>query len=146
MGEPKVPSEAVDAPIARRPGHPQERQPEPVANAHWIVPDRQRTDAKVLKGYERDQLTATFGTAHPPRGISGMIRRAAYEIPDYRVRHWLLLIFADRVDAVEGSLIRGAKSPGTWLIAAGLGVGALTWMRFRKPPTRIQRLVSRLTP
>jgi hypothetical protein len=87
-------------------------------------------------GVERDELTATFGTAQPPRGVSGMIRRAAYEIPDYRMRHWMLLMLADRVDMVESGLLRGAKRPATWLIVAGLGAGAAVWLNARRRPAR----------
>ena len=134
---------APDAALARRPGVPMERKPEPVANAHWLVPDRQLATSTVLMGVERDELTATFGTAQPPRGISGMIRRAAYEIPDYRVRHWMLLIFADRVDMVESGLLRGLKRPATWLVLAGIGAGAATYLlRARQKPAR--RLSARL--
>jgi len=41
-----------------------------------------------------------------------MVRRAAHRIPDHRVAHWMLLLLADRIDAVE-SLPR--LSPGALL-------------------------------
>ena len=63
--------------------------------------------------------TPVFGTAQPPRGLSGRLRRAAYGIPDHFARHWMLLILADRVDVLES---RVRRRPG---ITLALGVGAL---------------------
>src|SRR4030081_1190733 len=40
-----------------------------------------------------------FGTAVPPRGLSGAIRLLAYQLPDHSPSHWLLLMFGDRVDS-----------------------------------------------
>ncbi len=33
----------------------------------------------------------------PPNGLSGLVRKAAYRLPDHAVDHWLLLLLADRV-------------------------------------------------
>jgi hypothetical protein len=43
-----------------------------------------------------------FGTASPPRWISGAIRRLAFRWSESNWIHWLLLIGADRVNMVEG--------------------------------------------
>src|SRR5690606_6810186 len=48
-----------------------------------------------------DAPTPVFGTAQPPHGVSGALRRAAYRLPERRARHWLLLLLADRVDMLE---------------------------------------------
>ncbi len=104
----------IDAARADRPGVPKERQPpEPLANAHWLAPDRQANTVKgktvtVLMHADRNELTPVFSTQVPPRGLSGLIRRAAYRIPDNYVKHWLLLLVADRVDAHEHRLARMA--------------------------------------
>ncbi len=43
-----------------------------------------------------------FGTSCPPAGVSGANRKYAYRrFSEGRAAHWLLLIAADRVDAVE---------------------------------------------
>ena len=63
------------------------------------------------------QLPPARGTAQPMRGLSGVVRRAAYRIPEHEARHWALLLFADRVDAVEHGAWRGQA------IAAAIGVG-----------------------
>lgn len=46
-----------------------------------------------------------FGTACPPSGLSGAIRRVAYaRYSQGRAAHWLLLMAADRVNAGESHL------------------------------------------
>jgi hypothetical protein len=46
-----------------------------------------------------------FGTSTPPRGLSGAIRKYSYAThSEGKAAHWLLLILADRVDAVEHHL------------------------------------------
>ncbi|MBG6183882.1 hypothetical protein IWX65_001850 [Arthrobacter sp. CAN_A214] len=44
-------------------------------------------------------MTPVFGTSAPLHGVSGAIRRYAYRYGEGRAAHWLILIFADRVDA-----------------------------------------------
>ena len=51
-----------------------------------------------------DRPTPVVGSAQPPRGVSGMMRRSAYEIPEHYARHWMLLMAADRVDVMEDRL------------------------------------------
>jgi len=117
----EVPEQAVDADKARRPGNPMEQEPAPIANAHWLKPDQQPAVSGLLVDPNR-KLTATFGTQHPPRGLSGVLRRAAYRLPDYRVRRWAMLILADRIDALEAKVGRSVKNPGTLLAVAGIVV------------------------
>ena len=84
-----------------RPGVPAEIQPpRPIGNAHWAVPEHQVSFAVPLVGHNR-RLTPVYSTKHPPRGLSGALRRAAYRVPDYRSRRWLLLMLADRIDVLE---------------------------------------------
>ena len=46
-----------------------------------------------------------FGTSCPPKGVSGLIRKYAYkQYSEARAAHWLLLIAADHVDALESSV------------------------------------------
>jgi hypothetical protein len=93
---------AVDADRSERPGVPMEQSPpRPVGNAHWLSPDRQGDPGFVMKRKGLDALTPVFGTTCPPHGISGTIRRAAYRIAEHKTSHWLLLMIADRVDALE---------------------------------------------
>ncbi len=116
------PNVAVDAPLENRPGVPMERSPaapEPFAPRE-IPPQERRVE--VLVEPEHD-LTPVFGTAAPPHGISGAIRRAAYTFPDYRVRRWLLLLLADRLESQEARIARVMRSPVAW-IGGGLVLAA----------------------
>lgn len=99
------PAQAIDARRDARPGVPEERDPSPVGNAHWEEPAQQVATTEVIKDAQRPALTATFGTGPEPRGLSGIMRRAAYKIPDYRAKRWLLLLIADRIDAIESRFL-----------------------------------------
>ncbi|MBK0402774.1 hypothetical protein I5M27_07235 [Adhaeribacter sp. BT258] len=70
----------------------------------WDRPTLQAETVEVLHSNERPNLTAVFGTALPPSGLSGMIRRWAFNYSENEYRHWLPLIIADRVNVVEGVL------------------------------------------
>lgn len=65
-------------------------------------PVQQPATVEVLHSNERPNLTAVFGTPVPPSGLSGAIRRAAFRYSEGKWWHWLFLIFADRVNMVEG--------------------------------------------
>jgi hypothetical protein len=50
-------------------------------------------------------LTPVFGTSCPPKGLSGVMRKVAYKrYSEAKAAHWLLLLAADRVDALESAL------------------------------------------
>jgi hypothetical protein len=73
--------------------------------AHWEFPERQPEKWPRERSVEHKFLTPVFGTACPPKGLSGKIRRYAYaRYSEANARHWLLLVIADRVDAVEHHL------------------------------------------
>lgn len=85
---PGVPMESRPAHERSPSGGPEERQPE--RKPHLRSPDR--------------ELTPTFGTGPAPRGASGALRKAAYNMPEHQARRWMLLMAADRVDVVERRL------------------------------------------
>jgi hypothetical protein len=70
----------------------------------WERPTLQPVDVEILHSNERPDITAVFGTASPPSGLSGMIRRFAFRYSENSYLHWLPLIMADRVNVVEGVL------------------------------------------
>jgi len=72
------------------------------AGYSWDRPTQQTTDIEVLHSNERPNLSATFGTSTPPAGLSGIIRRAAFNFSENSYGHWLPLMLADRVGVVEG--------------------------------------------
>ena len=87
-----------------RPGYPMERTPPRFINRHWDELEHQKPTVRVYHSTERPGLTPVFGTAQPPSGVSGMIRGAAFRYSENDMRHWLMLLFADRVNVVEGIL------------------------------------------
>ena len=68
----------------------------------WERPSQQPVDVEVLHSNERPNVSAVFGTASPPTGLSGMIRRFAFKYSENSYLHWLPLLMADRVNVVEG--------------------------------------------
>lgn len=69
---------------------------------NWDRPSQQPINIEVLHSNERPNVTAVFGTSLPPRGLSGKIRRYAFKYGEGSFGHWLPLLFADRVNVVEG--------------------------------------------
>lgn len=115
--------EAADRDLANRPGVPRERTPEPWPNSRF-PPERQRSRPSVFKrGRPSEEMPPVFGTAVPPRLASGRVRALAYRYPDHRMRHWMLLMLADRVDSFEhrvGKLLRlGAAAAALGLVGLG---------------------------
>jgi hypothetical protein len=84
------------------PAVPMERTPPRFIHVSNGQPVQQAQTVEVFCSPERPGITPIFGTVQPPKGLSGMIRRAAYKLTENDVRHWLMLMLADRVDAVEG--------------------------------------------
>jgi hypothetical protein len=92
----------ADLDPAARPAYPKERTPPRFVDVHWQEPEQQPRTVKVFHSTERPGLTPVFGTAVPPSGLSGMLRSGAYRYSENDLRHWLMLLFADRVNVVEG--------------------------------------------
>jgi hypothetical protein len=85
-----------------RPAVPMERTP-PRLDVQPLPLKRQQPSVEVLVSPEHlDGLTPVFGTTVPPRGLSGWLRRQAFQMTESDVRHFLMLMLADRVDMVEG--------------------------------------------
>jgi hypothetical protein len=64
--------------------------------------EQQPQTVEILMSNERPAITRVFGTSVPPSGLSGMIRRYAFQHSEDRYRHWIPLILADRVNVFEG--------------------------------------------
>jgi hypothetical protein len=103
---------AVDAAHANRPGVPMEAEPHADPGASWDAPEQQLSQVRHLKRKGLQSLTPVYGTAQPPKGLSGVMRRAAYEIPEHKPSHWALLMAADRVDVLEHGLTRLTSTSG----------------------------------
>ncbi|MCC2972349.1 hypothetical protein [Massilia sp. IC2-476] len=85
-----------------RPAVPMERTPPRYTPQLEGDPVQQQEKVEVLVSPERPGITQIFGTVQPPSGLSGMIRRLAFKSTENDLRHWLLLLLADRVNVVEG--------------------------------------------
>ena len=85
-----------------RPGVPMERTPQRFIHVPDSDPVPKEQHVEVLVSTERPGRTPLFGSVQPPSGLSGAIRRLAFKSTENDVRHWLLLLLADRVNMVEG--------------------------------------------
>ena len=94
---------AVDADPENDPTYPmQTRTGDSHQGYTWARPDQQPESVETLHSNERPNLTSVFGTSSPPSGLSGMIRRRAFDYSENSYAHWLPLMLADRINMVEG--------------------------------------------
>ena len=101
----RIPGWGVDIDPADRPSVPKERFDPEASGARWTFPERQEERWPRERSVEHAFVTPVFGTACPPKGLSGVMRRYAYRrFSEARAAHWLILLGADRVDAVESHL------------------------------------------
>ena len=91
----------VDRDPTRRPGVPWLREPRPWPNTRFPPERQQGTSAVPMHGRPNKEMPPVFGTAVPLRGLSGVVRRMAYRLPDHEPGHWLLMMLGDRVDSWE---------------------------------------------
>jgi hypothetical protein len=101
----RVPGWGADLDPKDRPAVPKLQYQDDLSGAHWEFPERQPEKWPRERSIEHKFLTPVFGTAQPPKGLSGVIRKFSYaRYSEGRAAHWLLLILADRVDAWESHL------------------------------------------
>jgi len=98
--------------------------------SNWDRPEQQPQTIEVLRSIERPNISAVFGTDNPPSGLSGMIRRKAFEYSESSLVHWFQLILADRVNVIEG-LVDDIKRGHFPNLFAEKGLGA-EWKYNRK--------------
>jgi hypothetical protein len=99
-----------------RPGYPKERTPPRLPDPNPPSPKPQHSHVEVFHSIERPGLTPVYGTTAPPRGLSGKLRGLAFRYSENDLRHWLVLMAADRVDVGEGLLEDLARGhvPNVW--------------------------------
>src|SRR3712207_431410 len=71
----RIPGWGVDSDPADRPSVPKLKFQEDLTGAHWEFPDRQPEKWPRERSIEHKFLTPVFGTAQPPKGLSGVLRR-----------------------------------------------------------------------
>jgi hypothetical protein len=112
-------SQGVDQDPTRRPGVPKERKPERWPNVLY-PPEPMRSTVQVFKhGRPHKTMPPVYGTAQPPHGLSGRVREVAYRYPDHVMRHWTMLLLADRVDVWERR-VRAVLPLALPLVAVGI--------------------------
>ncbi|MFC7704290.1 hypothetical protein ACFQXB_08800 [Plastorhodobacter daqingensis] len=101
----QVPGWGIDADPANNPTYPmRDITRDDKGGMNWARPPLQPPGVEVLCSTEHQRRTAVFGTSAPPSGLSGMLRRVAFTRSEGRWSHWLILLFADRINVVEGVL------------------------------------------
>src|SRR4051812_25355226 len=102
----KIPGWGADLDPSDRPSVPRERYAPESTGAHWEFPERQPELEPRERSIEHRFLTPVFGTTAPLKGFSGTLRRLAYRrYSEARAAHWLILLAADRVDAIESHIV-----------------------------------------
>lgn len=124
----EIPGWGVDRKNADRPGVPHE-------NLHARtkvggVPAQQPRSVEILKSVDVARITPVFGTSTPPRLLSGMLKRAAYGMHEFRWSRWMLLVASDRVDVLEHRL-QGFVTTRPLLKAGVLGAGLVGLLALR---------------
>lgn len=99
----RIPGWGADLDPADRPSFPREIRSEYADRPAQVdQPELQARERSI----EHARLTPVFGTTAPLHGVSGKIRRLAYDrYSEGRAAHWLLLIAADRVES-KGAALR----------------------------------------
>lgn len=101
----RIPGWGADLDPADRPSFPKEVDMRGSTGAHWELPEQQTAHGYRERSIEHSRLTPVFGTAQPLHGVSGVIRRYAYErFSEGRAAHWLLLVLGDRVESTGAHL------------------------------------------
>jgi hypothetical protein len=86
---------------ARRPGVPMHAPASRATGAPDTEPVPQSGSGERTHRAALERPTPVFGTAQPLHGLSGVLRRVAYGIPEHHARHWMILMAADRIDVME---------------------------------------------
>ena len=93
----------IDANPMNDPTYPMKnRNDEEIRGYTWERPEQQPVNIEVLRSVERPNVSAVFGTAQPPKGLSGAIRRMAFKYSESSYGRWMNLVLADRVAEIEG--------------------------------------------
>lgn len=98
-----IPGWGMDADPANNPTYPMKRYTG--ADHDRLKYERapqQVENIEILQSNERPEITSVFGTSVPPSGLSGILRRYAFRFSEGSAGHWMTLILADRINAIEG--------------------------------------------
>ena len=99
----------ADLPADERPGVPMEHETRPLTPTAPEHIGHMRPRRGLTHRQELRSMTPVFGTAQPLHGLSGLLRRIAYSTHETRARHWMMLLFADRVNVLEHRIAKLVK-------------------------------------
>jgi hypothetical protein len=122
----------ADLDPADRPAYPKERTPPRLDNVHWSQPEQQEPSVEIFHSTERARITPVFGTSVPPSGLSGVLRRRAFRRSENDVRHWMMLMLADRVNVVEGLFADLRRAPPAKQVASVAVIALAGWWLLRR--------------
>ena len=126
-----IPGWGADLDRSQRPAVPKERTP-PRLDVPWDTPAQQASGIRILHSIEREGITPVFGTSVPPSGLSGLLRKRAFRRSENDVRHWTMLLLADRVNAVEGVFSDMRRASRGKQVASVAAVALAAWWLLRR--------------
>jgi hypothetical protein len=98
-----IPGWGIDADPANNPTYPMKNYTgADHERLNYERPPQQPVNIEILHSNERPGVSSVFGTSTPPSGLSGRIRRFAFQYSESQYKHWVPLVLADRVAVVEG--------------------------------------------
>lgn len=97
-----IPGWGIDVDWENNPVYPMKDIYADDKSADWKRPEIQKSSLEIQRSNERPTLPAVFGDTLPPMGVSGLLRRYAFQFSESKYRHWLPLLLADRVNELEG--------------------------------------------
>jgi hypothetical protein len=134
----QIPGWGADLDRRNRPAVPMERTPPRLEGVHWDEPERQPQHIEILQSIEYPERTPVFGTSVPPSGLSGVIRRRAFRHSENDMRHWMMLLMADRVNAAEGIVDDLRRNPASHpvVLAGAVGLVGAYWLYRQRNTSR----------
>ena len=98
-----IPGWGIDADPENDPTYPMKhRNGADYERFNYDKPTQQPVNIEILHSNERPGVSRVFGTSTPPTGLSGRIRRYAFNYSESTYKHWVPLVLADRIGVVEG--------------------------------------------
>jgi hypothetical protein len=117
MNKESIPGWGYDLLPEDRPAYPMWHRQEDTGSHYTeeTIP-RQKMKYPVLKSIEYPELTPVFSQKVPPTGLSGLIRKFAFRYSEGSFGHWMPLLFADRVNMMEGLVedVLHLRVPNIW--------------------------------
>ncbi|WP_194775381.1 hypothetical protein [Pararhodonellum marinum] len=92
----------IDADPKNDPTYPMQNRKEGPLKYERRGQKQQPIIQEVLHSNERPNVSAVYGLGPEPSGLSGKLRRFAFEHGEGEFSHWIPLILADRINAIEG--------------------------------------------